>query len=164
MNSKENILVAYFSCSGVTAQAAKALAEATGADLYEIKPEVPYASADLDWNNPGSRSSIEMKDAASRPAIAGTVTNMDQYDTVFIGFPIWWYVAPTIINTFLESCDFSNKTIVPFATSGGSGLGKTEENLWGSCPASANWKPGKLLRGRISRGEVLAWVNSLNLD
>ena len=164
MNSKKNILVAYFSCSGVTAKAAKTLADATGADLYEIKPEVPYTSADLDWNNQRSRSSIEMKDAASRPAIVGTVPHMDQYDTVFIGFPIWWYVAPTIINTFLESYDFSNKTIVPFATSGGSGFGKTEENLRGSCTATANWKPGKLLSGRISQSEALVWANSLDLS
>ncbi len=125
MNSKKNILVSYFSASGVTANVAKTLAET---------------------------------------AIAGTVLDMGKYDVVFVGFPIWWYVAPTIINTFLESYDFSGKTVIPFATSGGSGLGKTEENLRVSCPDSTNWKPGKLIRGRISQEEALAWIESLELD
>ncbi len=164
MNSKKNILVAYFSASGVTANAAKTLAEIIGTDLHEIKPETPYTAADLDWNNQRSRSTVEMKDKASRPAIAGTVLDMGKYDVVFVGFPIWWYVAPTIINTFLESYDFSGKTVIPFATSGGSGLGKTEENLRVSCPDSTNWKPGKLISGRISQGEALAWIESLELD
>ena len=119
-------LVAYFSASGVTAKMAKALAEVTGADLFEIQPVVPYTNADLDWMNKKSRSSVEMSDPASRPEIGNKVPDMDQYDTVFVGFPIWWYVAPTIINTFLESYDFSGKTVAAFATSGGSGMGSQE--------------------------------------
>lgn len=111
-------LVAYFSASGVTAKVAETLAEAIGADIYEIEPKVPYTKADLDWTNKQSRSSIEMNDPASRPAIAGVRDNMADYDTLFVGFPIWWYVAPTIINTFMESYDLTGKTIIPFATSG----------------------------------------------
>lgn len=155
MNKK--MLVAYFSASGVTARAAARLSEAAGADLYEIKPEVPYSRADLDWTNKKSRSSVEMSDPASRPAIAGKVEGMEQYDVVFVGFPIWWYVAPTIINTFLESYDFSGKTIVPFATSGGSGMGKTNERLAPSCPGAALLK-GKMLNGSLSREELKAWA------
>ena len=117
-------LVAYFSASGVTAKVAETLAEAIGADIYEIEPAVPYSKADLDWTNQKSRSSVEMSDPTSRPAIAGKRDNLDDYDTVFVGFPIWWYVAPTIINTFLESYDLTGKTIIPFATSGGSGMGE----------------------------------------
>ena len=117
-------LVAYFSASGVTSELAKALAEAAGADLYEIKPKVPYSSADLDWRNDKSCSTLEMKDQTLRPAIADTDANITAYDVVFVGFPVWWHVAPTIINTFLESYDFSGKTVVPFATSGGGGLGE----------------------------------------
>ena len=144
MSSDKKILVAYFSCSGVTVKAAKRLAEAAGADLYEIKPETPYTRDDLNWMNKKSRSSVEMNDPASRPAIAGKIENMDEYDVVFVGFPIWWYVAPTIINTFLESYDLSGKTIVPFATSGGSGISKAEKSLQAHCPA-ATWKRGQLL-------------------
>ena len=129
-------LVAYFSASGVTEKMAKTLAEVTGADLFEIQPVVPYTTADLDWMNKKSRSSVEMNDPTFRPAIAGKLEGMDQYDLVFVGFPIWWYVAPTIINTFLESYDFSGKTIVPFATSGGSGMGNTNEKLAPSCPGA----------------------------
>ena len=113
-----NVLVAYFSASGTTARAAQSLAKAAGADLYEIKPAVPYTAADLDWNNKQSRSSVEMNDPSSRPEIARRLDSLEEYDTVFLGFPIWWYVAPTIINTFLESYDFAGKTIIPFATSG----------------------------------------------
>lgn len=115
-------LVAYFSASGVTKAVAERLAKESGADLFEIIPKQPYNEADLDWMDKKSRSSIEMNNPASRPEIAEKLLNMDEYDTVFIGFPIWWYVAPTIINTFIESYDFSEKTIIPFATSGGSGL------------------------------------------
>ena len=136
-------LVAYFSASGVTAKLAETLAEAIGADLYAIEPEVPYTKADLNWMNKKSRSTIEMNDPASRPAIAGKRDNMDDYDTIFVGFPIWWYVAPTIINTFLESYDFTGKTIIPFATSGGSGMGKTNEKLQPSCPGA------KLMEGKV---------------
>ncbi len=132
-------LVAYFSASGVTAKVAEKLSEAIGADLYAIEPEVPYTKADLDWMDKKSRSTIEMNNPASRPAIAGKRDNMNDYDTVFVGFPIWWYVAPTIINTFLESYDLTGKTIIPFATSGGSDMAKPtksccraarERNCW----------------------------------
>ena len=119
----KKILVAYFSCTGTTRRVAQGLAAAVGADVYEIMPAVPYTRADLDWTDSSSRSSVEMKDASSRPEIAGRVDNMDDYDAVFVGFPIWWYVAPHIVDTFLESYDFSGKTVVPFATSGGSGCG-----------------------------------------
>ena len=122
-------LVTYFSASGVTKKVAEKLAEAAGADLFEIKPEVAYTEADLNWMDKKSRSSIEMNDKSFRPAIAEKCNNMADYDVVYIGFPIWWYVAPTIINTFLESYDFSGKTIVLFATSGGSGFGNTVAEL-----------------------------------
>ena len=127
-------LVAYFSASGVTKGVAVKLAKVINGDLYEIKPEQPYTSDDLNWMNKNSRSSIEMKDKSSRPAISGRIDNMEDYDIVYIGFPIWWYVAPTIINTFLESYDFSGKTVIPFATSGGSGLGNTVSELKTSRP------------------------------
>lgn len=139
-------LVAYFSASGVTKKAAQRLANAIGAELFEIKPAVPYASADLNWMNSESRSSMEMKDEACRPAIAEQLSNMAEYDHVFIGFPIWWYVAPRIIGTFLESYDFSGKTLVPFATSGGSGMGRTADVLKKLCP-NADWKSGKVING-----------------
>lgn len=156
----KKILVAYFSASGVTAKAAWKLSEAAGADLYEIKPKVPYSSADLDWKNKKSRSSVEMNDPIFRPEIAGKLEGMDQYDLVFVGFPIWWYVAPTIINTFLESYDFSGKIVVPFATSGGSGMGNTKEKLAPSCPGAILMK-GKMLNGSLSQEELKAWVRSL---
>lgn len=150
-------LVAYFSASGVTAEAAKKLAKAAGADLYEIKPAVPYTDKDLDWRNEQSRSSVEMRSKASRPALADNNADISQYDTIYLGFPIWWYVAPTIINSFLESYDFSGKTIVPFATSGGSGMGKTNENLVDSCPGAV-LLPGKMLNGKLSESELKARV------
>lgn len=158
----KKILVAYFSASGVTAEAARKLSKAAGADLYEIKPEIPYSSADLDWTNKKSRSSVEMNDPMFRPAIADKKENMEQYDIVFVGFPIWWYVAPTIIHTFLESYDFSGKTIIPFATSGGSGMGKTNEKLASSCQG-ATLLEGKLLNGLQSDDELKAWIGSLGL-
>jgi len=154
------VLVAYFSASGVTAKVAKVLAEAANADLYEIKPEVPYTQADLNWQDAKSRSSIEMKDKSSRPALADKNADVSMYDVVFIGFPIWWYVAPTIINTFLESYDFAGKTIIPFATSGSSGLGKTVENLQCSVDASAIIKEGKLLNGKQTKDSLAAWIES----
>lgn len=138
-------LVAYFSASGVTAKVANALAEAVGATLHEIKPEIPYTVADLDWMNKQSRSSVEMSDKSSRPAIKDKLDNMADYDVIYLGFPIWWYVAPTIINTFLESYDMSGKTIILFATSGGSGFGKTVEALKCSCPNS-NIMEGKIVK------------------
>ena len=153
-------LVAYFSASGVTKSAAQRLAKASGADLFEIKPAQPYSRADLDWTNKMSRSSIEMNSPDSRPEIAEKLDNMADYDVVFVGFPIWWYVAPTIINTFLESYDFSGKTVIPFATSGGSGMGKTEEVLRKICPA--NWKSGRVING-ASENDLSKWVAELNV-
>ena len=150
-------LVAFFSASGVTAQAARSLADAAGADLYEIKPAVPDTNADLDWMNKKSRSSIEMNDKASRPAIADTDAHVADYDVVFVGFPIWWYIAPTIINTFLERYDFSGKKIVLFATSGGSGFGKTVSNLQPSAP-NAKIIEGKVLNGRHDKASLAAWA------
>ena len=150
-------LVAFFSASGVTAQAARSLADAAGADLYEIKPALPYTNADLDWMNKKSRSSIEMNDKASRPAIADTDAHVADYNVVFVGFPIWWYIAPTIINTFLERYDFSGKKIVLFATSGGSGFGKTVSNLQPSAP-NAKIIEGKVLNGRHDKTSLAAWA------
>ncbi len=152
-------LVAYFSASGITKAVAERLAKAADADLFEIKPTVPYTSADLDWTNKKSRSSVEMSDQNSRPEIAEQLSNMEDYDTVFIGFPIWWYVAPTIINTFLESYNLSGKTIIPFATSGGSSMGKTVEVLKSLCP-TANWKKGKMLN-RVSDAELKKWIDDI---
>ena len=149
-------LVAYFSASGTTKTAAERLAKAAGADLFEIKPTIPYTSADLNWMDKESRSSVEMNDPDSRPEIAETMPNMEDYDTVFIGFPIWWYVAPHIIHTFLESCDFSGKTLVPFATSGGSGMGRTVDELRKLCP-NADWKAGKLVNGASDQA-LAAWA------
>ena len=148
-----NKLVAYFSASGVTGSVAKKLADACGADIYEIKPAVPYTSADLNWNNPNSRSSVEMKDKSSRPEIVKQDPKIEGYDVIFIGFPIWWYVAPTIINTFLESYDFTGKKIVLFATSGGSGFGKAVASLKPSAP-HAEIVEGKLFNRSVSADEL----------
>lgn len=153
-------LVAYFSASGVTAKVAESLSEAIGADIYAIEPKVPYTKADLDWMNKSSRSSIEMKDPNSRPEIAESRDNMEEYDVIFVGFPIWWYVAPTIINTFLESYDLSGKTIIPFATSGGSDMGKTNEKLQPSCPNSTLRK-GKVFKPSVNKAELAAWEEGL---
>lgn len=156
----KKILIAYFSASGETARLAKTLADATGGDLFEIRPETTYTSADLDWMDKKSRSTIEMKDEHSRPAIASRVEDMAQYGTVFVGFPIWWYQAPRIIETFLESYNFTGKTVIPFATSGGSGMGKTADILRAVCPA-ANILPGKRMSARESVDSVRAWIETL---
>lgn len=153
-------LVAYFSASGVTAKVAEKLSEAIGADLYAIEPEVPYTKADLDWMDKKSRSTIEMNNPASRPAITGKRDNMNDYDTVFVGFPIWWYVAPTIINTFLESHDLTDKTIIPFATSGGSDMGKTNEKLLPSCKG-AKLLNGKVFKASVSGADLAKWAEGL---
>lgn len=153
-------LVAYFSASGVTAKVAEKLSEAIGADLYAIEPEVPYTKADLDWMDKKSRNTIEMNNPASRPAIAGKRDNMNDYDTVFVGFPIWWYVAPTIINTFLESYDLTDKTIIPFATSGGSDMGKTNEKLLPSCKG-AKLLNGKVFKASVSGADLAKWAEGL---
>ena len=150
-------LVAYFSASGVTAKLAHTLADAIGADLFEIQPEVPYTSADLDWTNKNSRSSVEMNDKAFRPAITGKVEHMEQYDRIFVGFPIWWYVAPTIINTFLEQYDLTGKKVIPFATSGSSGMGNTNTELKASCQG-ADLAEGKRFGSNTAAAELKAWA------
>lgn len=156
-------LVTYFSASGVTKKVAEKLAEAAGADLFEIKPEVAYTEADLNWMDKKSRSSIEMNDKSFRPAISEKFNNMEDYDVVYIGFPIWWYVAPTIINTFLESYDFSGKTIVLFATSGGSGFGNTVAELKGSVSDTTVIKEGKVFNSGVSKDQLSSCVNDLGL-
>lgn len=156
-------LVAYFSASGVTAKVADMLADAVGADIYEIRPEVPYTKDELNWMNKKSRSTIEMNDKTIRPAVADNDAKIDQYDTIFLGFPIWWYVAPTIINTFLESYDFSGKKIILFATSGGSKFGKTVEELRVSVPVSCEIIEGKLLNGKQTIPSIRAWTETLNV-
>ena len=154
-------LVAYFSASGVTAKVADMLADAAGADIHEIRPKVPYTKADLNWMDKNSRSSVEMNNKAFRPEIAGSNIQVDDYDVVFLGFPIWWYVAPTIINTFLESHDFSGKKIILFATSGGSTFGKTVEELKVSVAENVEIIEGKLLNGRQSIAAIKAWTDTL---
>ena len=151
-------LVAYFSASGVTAKVAENLSDALGADLFEIVPKVRYTKTDLDWRDKTSRSTIEMNDPSSRPEIEALRDNIVEYDTIYVGFPIWWYVAPTIINTFLESYDLAGKTIIPFATSGGSGMGKTNEKLEASCPG-AMLKTGKVFSVNATRQELADWAN-----
>lgn len=163
MKSTENpkILVAYFSATGTTRGAAEKLAEAMGADLHEIKPETAYTSADLDWNDPKSRSTVEMHDLSFRPPITGKIANMADYDAVFVGFPIWWYTAPTIVNTFIESYDLKGKAIIPFATSGGSTIRKSCDDLKKSYP-DLDWKPGRLLNS-TSESQLEAWKKELGL-
>ena len=159
MSSK---LVAYFSASGVTGSVAKKLAEATGADLYEIKPKVPYTQADLNWNDRNSRSSVEMRNRSSRPELADKNAKLDGHDVIFLGFPIWWYVAPTIINTFLEAYDFTGKTVILFATSGGSGFGEAVAGLQPSAPG-AIIREGKLFNRRASVEDLKKWADSLGV-
>lgn len=154
------VLVAYFSASGTTAKLAANLASAIGADLHEIRPETPYTRADLDWTSKKSRSSVEMNDRAFRPAIADRVENMDDYDALFVAFPIWWYVAPTIVNTFLEQYSFSGKTIIPLATSGGSGMGKTNRELAPSCPGAV-LKEGRVFPANTGKAALAEWAKSL---
>lgn len=152
-----NVLVAYFSASGVTAGMAKKLADAIGADLFEIKPETPYTSADLDWQNKQSRSSVEMDDRSSRPAIAEKKDNMDDYEVVFVGFPVWWYREPSIIDTFMEQYDFSGKTVVPFATSGMSPIGDSGKNMQ-ELAKGAKVAEGKRFGKSVSADELKAWA------
>lgn len=155
------ILVAYFSASGTTARVAKELAIAAGADLYEIKPAVPYTKDDLNWMDKKSRSSLEMSNKSSRPAIADSKAEISRYNTIFLGFPIWWYVAPTIVNSFLESYDFSGKRIILFATSGGSGFGKTAAGLKDSVAADTTIVEGKILNGANSVDDLQKWVETI---
>ena len=153
-------LVAYFSASGVTAKVAERLAGAIGADIYEIKPEQAYTSADLNWMDKKSRSSVEMNDRNCRPAIGNKVENMDQYDTVFVGFPVWWYREPSIIDTFMEAYSFDDKTVIPFATSGGSGLGDSAKNMQ-ELAKGAKVINGKKFSAGASADELGAWAKSL---
>ena len=150
------VLVAYFSASGTTKGVAQQLAEVTGGTLHEIKPEQPYTDADLDWRNKKSRSSVEMQDRKSRPAITDKLTNLQDYDVIYVGFPIWWNTCPTIINTFMEAYDFQGKTVIPFATSGGSSIKKACEDLKAAYP-DVKWKEGKLLN-RTSKKDLEDWV------
>lgn len=153
------VLVAYFSATGTTKGAAQQLAEVTGGTLHEIKPEQPYTDADLDWRDKQSRSSVEMQDKSSRPAITDKLSNMKDYDVIYVGFPIWWYTCPTIINTFMEAYNFKGKTVIPFATSGGSSIKKACEDLKAAYP-KVKWKEGKLLN-HATKQEMAAWVNRL---
>ena len=153
-------LVAYFSASGTTGRVASGLASAIGADIYEIAPETPYSSADLNWNDRGSRSSLEMNDDAARPALANDVPDTGAYDVVFVGFPIWWYVEPRVVDTFLESADLTGKTVVPFATSGGSGVGRAVSRIRSIAPG-ANVIEGELLNGRPSQAKLATWAKGV---
>ena len=156
-------LVAYFSATGVTAKVAELIADAAGADVYQIQPEVPYTAADLNWMDKNSRSSVEMNDKKIRPAMVKRNLQVEDYDVVFLGFPIWWYVAPTIINTFLESFNFAGKKIILFATSGGSGFGKTVEELKVSVADDTQIVEGKLLNGKQTLAGASEWISSLKL-
>ena len=156
-------LVAYFSATGVTAKVAELIADAAGADVYQIQPGVPYTAADLNWMDKNSRSSVEMNDKKIRPSMVKRSLQIEDYDVVFLGFPIWWYVAPTIINTFLESFDFAGKKIILFATSGGSGFGKTVEELKVSVTDDTQIVEGKLLNGKQTLAGVSEWISSLRL-
>ena len=155
-------LVAYFSATGITKKVALKLAELAGADVFEIKPEVPYTEADLNWRDANSRSSVEMKDKEFRPPIAEKLPNANKYDVMFVCFPIWWYVAPTIVNTFLESCDLHGKTVILCATSGSSDFGRTLEELENSC-MGAILTEGRMLNGELDENEIKRWLKSLNI-
>ena len=157
-NSNKKVLIAYFSASGVTAKVADKLAKATGADLFEIKPAKPYTTADLDWTNKKSRSSVEMADINSRPKIANKVVDMNKYDVIFVGFPIWWYREPSIIDTFMESYDFSGKQVVPFATSGSSGMGNSGSIMQKLAP-KAKVDSGKRFSSSVSENDLKSWAS-----
>ena len=154
----KKILAAYFSATGTTAEVAERLAKATGGDLFEIKPEQPYTDEDLDWRNKQSRSSIEMADQSSRPMIASKVEDMGKYDVVFVGFPIWWYREPSIIDTFMESYDFAGKTVIPFATSGSSGMGDSGKIMQSLAP-QAKVLSGKRFSADVSENELRQWAD-----
>lgn len=157
------VLVAYFSATGTTKGVAEHIASGLKADIYEIVPEDPYTDADLNYNDNNSRTTIEMNDPNARPAISGSVENMEQYDIIFVGYPIWWGEAPRIVSTFMESYDFSGKTIVPFCTSGGSGIGSSASNLE-HLTSGATWLDGRRLNGSDSQDTVMEWVNGLGLN
>lgn len=160
---EHKILVVYFSATGTTKGVAEHIANGLNADIYEIVPEEAYTDADLDYNDNNSRTTIEMNDPDARPAISGSVENMEQYDIIFVGYPIWWGEAPRIVSTFMESYDFSGKTIVPFCTSGGSGIGSSASNLE-RLTSGATWLDGRRLNGSDSQDTVMEWVDSLDLN
>lgn len=159
-----DILVAYFSATGTTKTLAGYISEVTGGDLYEIVPEIPYSSEDLNYSDNNSRSSREQNDEGARPVISGNVEDMDQYETIFLGYPIWWGEAPRIIDTFMESYDFGGKTIVPFCTSGGSGIGSSARNLHDLAASDVTWLDGERLSSAISHEEMVSWIDGLSLD
>jgi len=160
---ESKVLVVYFSCTGNTRTLAEYAAEVLNADLYAIEPEIPYTTADLNYNDKSSRTTMEQNDDSARPAISGTVENMKEYDLILLGYPIWWGEAPRIMNTFLESYDFSGKTIVPFCTSGSSGVGASATNLQGLCDDSTVWLSGTRLAGGASRNDVSEWINTIDI-
>lgn len=159
-----DILVAYFSTTGTTKTLAGYISEVTGGDLYEIVPEIPYSSEDLNYSDDNSRSTREQNDEDARPVISGSVEDMDQYETIFLGYPIWWGEAPRIIDTFMEAYDFSGKTIVPFCTSGGSGIGSSARNLHNLADSDVIWLDGERLSSDISHEEMVSWIDGLSLD
>jgi flavodoxin len=160
----KNILIAYFSCTGNTRSLAEQIAQVSKAELYEIKPKIPYSSDDLNWRNSSSRTNAERNDQSSRPAISNNVENMEQYDVIFLGYPIWFGQAPNIIYTFLESYDFSGKTIVPFCTSGSSPIGSSASNLHKLCSNNTTWLSGSRFANNTSRSEIVKWINGLGLN
>jgi flavodoxin len=164
VSSETKVLVVYFSATGNTESIAGYIADEIGADKYEIIPEEPYTSADLNYSNSSSRATLEQNDASARPAISGSVENMDDYDIIFLGYPIWWGQAPKIMYTFLESYDFSGKTIVPFCTSASSGIGSSASNLHGCCSDRVTWLSGNRFSSSASQSTVTAWINGLELD
>ena len=159
-DKQSKTLVVFFSASGNTAGVAKNLSEVIGADIFEITPKIPYTSADLDWHNEKSRSSIEMKDESARPEIAGKIENFDRYDTIVLAYPIWWNMEPRIIDTFLESYNFTGKTLIPICTSGGSNIENSQSHLKKVCPA-ATWKEGKRFPSGISKDDLKKWYDKL---
>ena len=160
MNKK---LVAYFSVSGVTRHVAEELARAEQADLFEIAPEIPYTAEDLDYRNKASRSTVEMSDPNCRPATRGKIGNMDAYDVVFVGFPVWWGREPSVVDTFLDAYDFGGKTIVPFCTSGGSGIGRTAERIQSIVGSGARVDGGRRLGGEVSEEDLKLWTEGLGI-
>jgi flavodoxin len=163
-SDKAKVLIAYFSNTGTTENIANHLSGILDAELYQITPETPYTSADLNYNDSSSRSSKEQNDPSARPVISGTVDDMEQYDVVFLGYPIWWGQAPKIISTFLESYDFSGKTIVPFCTSGSSGIGSSATNLHSLVSDTVTWLDGIRFGSGAEQTDIETWINDLGLD
>ncbi|ADK80903.1 flavodoxin [Sediminispirochaeta smaragdinae] len=161
--AEERILVAYFSCTGTTEQIAEWIAGQTGANLYHITPEIPYTAADRNYRDSSSRATVEQNTPSARPSISGSKEGMENYDILFLGYPIWWGQCPKIIYTFLESYDFSGKTIIPFCTSHSSGIGSSDTNLHSLCASSVRWIPGQRFSATTPKETVKEWINSLNI-